>query len=748
LLICGGLFLTADPDQAAAQTPAHLAAAAQSSSSEPTGGSVRIEIPADIDPAERDKILRLLAIELGDRLSIGDEQVTDETGPDIGAQIDAGIERLSGAMPTIPSVLPDILRALAPGQSTASALMSILGVVALCGVAALAAGFLAWRLLRGPIVRQREARPQRFSLAMGLALVRILIGAVVIASSALGAYLAFAVIVDASVAAEESFLHLLEGTTQAAFLIWLAHCILSPNNLALRMVPAMDDEAKSIFFWAASFPIVATLIVMPVFMGGATGIDPARIGILILIAAIFNAILKIVIFSQLRVLVRDVMRRSWSLEDTSTGVLAFIANTWHLWFIFASLVILGLTFYAELSGELGRVVEAAITTQLLIIALPLVGGWTARVLREGLAPPVDSQLEPSQYNYKLGLAALLGRAARILIWIGGILLLATVWGLDFATLSEGSLGQKIIAGAIEVAIVIGVAWLGLQTAKLFINRHIDAEGGETVAGPGDEGGGAGASRLITLLPLLRTALTLVVFVVAGLVVLSSMGLDIAPLLAGAGVVGLAIGFGAQTLVRDIISGIFFLVDDAFRKGEYIDVGSVKGTVEKISIRSFQLRHHNGPLHTIPFGEIQTLTNYSRDWAIIKFEIRLPFETDIEKVRKIVKQVGKEMIADENLKTRMLEPLKSQGVNRIDDSALVIRCKFMAVPGQQFLVRREAFTRLQQALADQGIHFAPKRVLVETASAPTTNEQKVLLAAAGAGALDVEEGDAPPADDRG
>jgi len=227
-----------------------------------------------------------------------------------------------------------------------------------------------------------------------------------------------------------------------------------------------------------------------------------------------------------------------------------------------------------------------------------------------------------------------------------------------------------------------------------------------------------------------------------LLVLSSLGVNIGPLIAGAGVLGLAIGFGAQTLVRDIVSGIFFLLDDAFRMGEYVSIGEVRGVVEGISIRSLRLRHHNGPLHTIPFGEIKHLTNYSRDWSIMKFELRLPFETDINKVRKIIKTVGQEMQNDEELSTLMMAPLKSQGVNRMEDSALIIRCKFTAVPGQQFYVRREAFTRIQKAFEENGIRFAPKRVIVEAATPAA--------AMAGAAALETEDppGPAPKSDDRG
>jgi small-conductance mechanosensitive channel len=201
-----------------------------------------------------------------------------------------------------------------------------------------------------------------------------------------------------------------------------------------------------------------------------------------------------------------------------------------------------------------------------------------------------------------------------------------------------------------------------------------------------------------------------------MIVLSELGVNIGPLIAGAGIVGLAVGFGAQTLVKDILSGLFFLIDDAFRVGEYIDVGEVRGMVEHISIRSLRLRHHRGPVHTIPFGEIHHLTNYSRDWAIMKLELRVPFDTDIEKVRKIIKKVGQELMEHDVHGPNFLQPVKSQGVNRMDDSAFIIRVKFMTKPGEQFVLRRVVFSRIQEVFAENGIQFAPRRVIVDTGDA--------------------------------
>ena len=152
-------------------------------------------------------------------------------------------------------------------------------------------------------------------------------------------------------------------------------------------------------------------------------------------------------------------------------------------------------------------------------------------------------------------------------------------------------------------------------------------------------GGAGATRVATLLPIMRYMMIIVPFFIAAMIVLSRLGFDIGPIFAGAGVVGIAVGFGAQTLIRDIFSGAFFLLDDIFRNGEYVEIDGIKGTVERILVRLFQLRYHLGALHKIPFGEIKRLTNFSCDWVLMKLPLRVTYDTDVEKVRKLVKDLG-------------------------------------------------------------------------------------------------------------
>src|SRR5580704_12205849 len=208
-------------------------------------------------------------------------------------------------------------------------------------------------------------------------------------------------------------------------------------------------------------------------------------------------------------------------------------------------------------------------------------------------------------------------------------------------------------------------------------------------------------------------------VTAAEICLSALGLNLAPLLAGLGVIGIALGFGAQSLVRDIISGIFFLMEDAFRVGEYIDTGRLRGTVEGMSLRSVRLRHQNGPVHTIPFGQVPAVTNFSRDWSVIKFNLHLDPTVDIETVRKTVKRVGEELLDDPEIGADFIQPLKMQGVIDVLQTTMIVRCKFTATPIRPTYLQRMALRRLIEAFGPAEIRFAPPNVTVQFASASTT-----------------------------
>ena len=214
-----------------------------------------------------------------------------------------------------------------------------------------------------------------------------------------------------------------------------------------------------------------------------------------------------------------------------------------------------------------------------------------------------------------------------------------------------------------------------------------------------------ASRLRTLMPLLRVVSGATIVVVGGLLVLSQLGINITPLIAGASVFGLAVSFGSQSLVRDIVSGVFFLAEDSFRIGEYVDCSKVKGTVEGFSVRSLKLRHQNGQLHIVPFGQVGHITNFSRDWTVLKFNLAFAPGTDVELLRKTVKKIGVDMMAEPQFKPIIMQPLKMQGVVDIKDSQVIVRFKVMTRPKNPSLVQRTAIRRMYDTLPGLGIRFA-------------------------------------------
>jgi len=360
-----------------------------------------------------------------------------------------------------------------------------------------------------------------------------------------------------------------------------------------------------------------------------------------------------------------------------------------------------------------------------------------RGLTRHLLPPMIGDGPVAERAYKATKRSYI-RIGRVLAGVLVVLMIANAWDLDLQEIAGGDseAGSKLV----QFFIIIAVGYILNEVVSLWINRRLAKEQTASEQSPDEEageGGGAGGSRLATVLPLLRVTAQVAISVIFALLALGALGLDITPLLAGAGILGLAIGFGAQKLVSDIVGGIFFLIDDAFRVGEYVDVGGTTGTVEKISIRSMQLRHHRGPVHTIPYGEIQKLTNYSRDWVIMKLKFTVPFDTDPNKVKKIFKKIGAEMMEDPVHKDGFLQPFKSQGVFDFDDVGMIIRGKFMAKPGKQFTLRKEIFNRVKAAFKENGIDFARREVRV---AIPGLDEAEHLTedqkAAIGAAAADV------------
>ncbi|EJC81084.1 small-conductance mechanosensitive channel [Rhizobium leguminosarum bv. trifolii WSM2297] len=322
----------------------------------------------------------------------------------------------------------------------------------------------------------------------------------------------------------------------------------------------------------------------------------------------------------------------------------------------------------------------------------------------GNAAGAASSAEPGSVRQ-----VLLIRGSRAVVVLLALASLAMVLKTSTTTIIAGNAAAQAIAyGLLKSVVVVLLADLVWHLSKAWIDRTL-APAAEGIAPSPAES--ARRARLRTLLPIFRNMLAVLVAVMAVLIVLAQLGVEIGPLIAGAGIFGVALGFGSQTLVKDVISGVFYMLDDAFRVGEYIQSGSYKGTVEGFSLRSVRLRHHRGPVFTVPFGVLGAVENMSRDWVIDKFRISVGFDTDLNKARKIAKAIGVELQADAEVGPMFIEPLKMKGVEEFGDYGIVLSFAMTTVPGQQTYIRRKAYLMIREAFQANGISFATPSVQI-------------------------------------
>ncbi|MBD9595903.1 mechanosensitive ion channel family protein [Ensifer sp. ENS05] len=298
------------------------------------------------------------------------------------------------------------------------------------------------------------------------------------------------------------------------------------------------------------------------------------------------------------------------------------------------------------------------------------------------------------------ISVMVERGIRAALIVGAIVLLAEVLDIELTGITaQDSAALRLMRGALSAGIILLAIDLVWNIVKVLIDRKLGET--ETAHEIGSERERKRA-RIRTLLPILKNVLMILFVAVALMMALSSLGVEIAPLIAGAGVVGVAIGFGAQTVVKDVISGMFYLLDDAFRVGEYIQSGSYKGTVESFSLRSVKLRHHRGAIYIVPFSELGAVQNMSRDWVVEKLTVTVGYDTDVDKARKIIKKIGQELLVDPEFAAITIQPLKMQGIDSLGDSGLILRMKFTTVPGEQFMLKRRALMMINKAFHDNDI----------------------------------------------
>lgn len=516
-----------------------------------------------------------------------------------------------------------------------------------------------------------------------------------------------------------SFLAAIVVTRFAAL---ISRQLFSPDHKDWRLVPVADDTAAYLHKW--SVRIIALWAFVSAFIGLLKITAMPKDSFITLgmgLGTLILAVLAALILKN-----REPVALAIKGHGTDEAALTFrLGGVWHA-FALAYLFVVWL-FAFLIFGVFEHPTRGAFILSLLIVpiylALDRMGQWLVDAVigsfqqpspipkPKPLFPKTEEEAQVEEIEGGIPYIRMVKTGTRLIVFAAVVFWFLDIWGVGIAVAGE-------LAGAVfDVFVTVLIAYLiwvwGSHAIDKRILKSMKTAEAEKDDQDDDEWGGAAAQdRFYTLLPLFRKSLAVVLVVMVTLIALSAIGINIGPLLAGAGVVGLALGFGAQRLVRDILSGIFFLLDDTFRIGEYVDCGGISGTVEEISLRMVKLRHHRGMLQFVPFGDIKQVTNSMRGGIVVKFNMEFPYDTDIDKVRKIIKKVGQKMMVDEQLGPDFIKPLKSQGVREIGDSVMTIRAKFTARPGRHFVIRREAYRRITEALAKKGIYYAHKKFIVD------------------------------------
>jgi small-conductance mechanosensitive channel len=577
-------------------------------------------------------------------------------------------------------------------------------LVLVFGTAAAAEWALRWVIARARPkfpVRRRDTRSVRVLFAL-LGLVFDLVPLLVFAAIAYGAV---AMALDPMTPTRITLSVLAVATIEARLILCLARAVLLPPDdgaLFLRL----DAETRNyLYIWVKRFAFWGVYGYAVPKAAWWLGIPGALYTLMLKLVGLVLALLAIVFLLQNRVQIAD-----WIGGERSTGsgwgrVRRTLAEIWQLLAIF---YIGGLyAIYAvHIEGGFVYVARATALSVLVIVAARVLAHSIRGLSRRGFAisPQLQAQFPTLEQRANRYVPILTGLASTVLYVVAGLSVLQA-WEVSAFAWLDTDLARRLGGDLLSIGLIVAAALAVWEVFASAIERYLSKI----------DGGVPRRTRVRTLLPLLRTAMLSLIVVMSALIILSHLGIDIAPLLAGAGVVGVAIGFGSQALVKDVITGLFILLEDQLAVGDIVDVGKDHaGVVEAISVRTIRLRDQSGTVHTVPFSEVMTVKNMTREYAYVAARVTIAYGEDIDRVVEILRAASTELMEDETLRDAILDPFEYLGVDALNDSSVVLLVRIRTLPAKQYPVGR-AFNRLVKIAFDKhGIASRdPSPVLIST-----------------------------------
>jgi len=365
------------------------------------------------------------------------------------------------------------------------------------------------------------------------------------------------------------------------------------------------------------------------------------------------------------------------------------------WYI-PALLLVGISLFATFvsAGDTSTALRQSLLCTVLLVLCMVING----LVRRHALKPQRGHKRHALYSERL--KSFVYTLAHLVVWLVFIELGLRVWGLSLIRFTEGD-GHEISVKLFGLGGTLLFAWLIWILSDTAIHHALIRSRK-----------GLANARAQTMMPLIRNVLFVTIFIIAAIVALANMGMNVTPLLAGAGVIGLAIGFGAQSLVADLITGLFIIIEDSLAIDDYVDVGGHLGTVEGLTIRTVRLRDIDGIVHTIPFSEIKSIKNYSREFGYAIFRVAIPYNMEIDDAIKLMRDVGQKMRNDPLQRRNIWSPLEIQGVESFESGSAILRARFKTAPIKQWEVSRAFNLSLKRHLDEAGLDLATPRLSVQ------------------------------------
>ena len=482
--------------------------------------------------------------------------------------------------------------------------------------------------------------------------------------------------------------------------IELFRILLSPDDERIRIFPLKDENANYFWVWVLRFARYTLFYFMVTRILFVVEIAPQSflfirglllIGFPLLISAFIMQVAR-----EIRARYENSEKNSDSSKCDKKRTLGLVVRYWQIFVIayaWATFLFLIVRYEKGFSYLFFATIKTAITILAVFLAL---------AVRDFLFKKLFTINERVKERFP-GLEERTNRHIRIIrkvfgfiIVIIGLGVIAHVWGIPVSAFVASKFGSLIIIRTITIAITVGVVVFVIETSQFLSNYLIKTKKGKKKKEP--------TQKIKTLLPMINTAIRIAAGFVGGIVILDQLGVNTTPILAGAGIVGLAVGFGSQTLVKDLINGLFILFEESIRVGDYVNAGKEGGIVEAVGLRTVKLRDVSGNVHVIPNSSIDTITNMSKEFSRVVIDIGVAYKEDVDEVMEILREIGENMRNDSEYQKDILEPLEVFGLQSFEDSAVIIRARLTTKPLKQWGLKREFNRRVKKAFDERGIEI--------------------------------------------